>query len=203
MGSSTEELTSDIATTRERMSTDIDALQDRVSPHAIVERRKHAVRSRMGSLRDKVMGTAHGVQSDASSMTSSAKERAAGTAHQVADRAHAAADTAQEEIEGSPLAAGLVAFGAGAVIAGILPASQKEAQVASSAVDTAREQGLPQEARQVGQDVARGVKQSARDAASEVKETASDSAEHLKGEGREAAEHVRSNARGPGSGAAY
>lgn len=203
MGSSTEELTSDIATTRDRMATDIDALQDRVSPHAIVERRKHAVRSRVGSLRDKVMGRAHEVRSEASSMTSTAKDRASGTAHQVADRAHAAADTAQEEIAGSPLAAGLVAFGAGAVIAGLLPASQKEAEVASAAVDTAREHHVADEAKQVGREVAQGVKERARDAASEVKETASGSAEHLKDESRSAAEHVRSDARAPGSRPTY
>ena len=40
MGQSTEELSSDIAQTRQSMTANVDALQDRVSPSAIVERRK-------------------------------------------------------------------------------------------------------------------------------------------------------------------
>ena len=66
MGQSTEELTSDIAQTRESMTANVDALQDRVSPSAIVERRKQAARSRVQGMRDRVMGSAHGVSSSAS-----------------------------------------------------------------------------------------------------------------------------------------
>ena len=43
MGTSTEELSNDIARTRAELSQDVDALQDRVSPSAIMERRKYAV----------------------------------------------------------------------------------------------------------------------------------------------------------------
>ena len=46
MGQSTEELTTQIAGTRESLATDLDALQNRVSPSAIVERRKEAARGR-------------------------------------------------------------------------------------------------------------------------------------------------------------
>jgi hypothetical protein len=38
MGQSTEELTSQIEDTRGRMASDLDALQDKVSPAAIVQR---------------------------------------------------------------------------------------------------------------------------------------------------------------------
>jgi hypothetical protein len=38
MGQSTEELRSEIEQTRQSMTADVDALQDRVSPTAIVER---------------------------------------------------------------------------------------------------------------------------------------------------------------------
>ena len=47
MGQSTEELRSEIEQTRQSMTADVDALQDRVSPTAIVERRKQAARSRV------------------------------------------------------------------------------------------------------------------------------------------------------------
>ena len=44
MGTSTEELSNDIARTRADLEQDLDALQDKVSPSAIMERRKTAVR---------------------------------------------------------------------------------------------------------------------------------------------------------------
>ena len=49
MGQSTEELSNEIEETRRSMTTNVDALQDRVSPSAIVERRKAAARGRMQS----------------------------------------------------------------------------------------------------------------------------------------------------------
>ena len=58
MGQSTEELSQEIAETRRSMSSNVDALQDRVSPSAMVERRKAAARSRLRSARERVMGTA-------------------------------------------------------------------------------------------------------------------------------------------------
>ena len=58
MGQSTEELNSDIAGTRQALSSDLDALQGRVSPSAIIERRKEATRSRLRGLKDRVMGVA-------------------------------------------------------------------------------------------------------------------------------------------------
>ena len=42
MGQSTEELNTQIAGTRDHLAADLDALQDKISPAAIVERRKAA-----------------------------------------------------------------------------------------------------------------------------------------------------------------
>ena len=104
MGPSTEELNTEIAQTRQSMTANVDALQDRVSPSAIVERRKQAARSRVQGVRDKVMGTAHGVRSSSAGTAGSAKDSAA-------DAAHGLVSGTQERVEGAPLAAGLVAFG--------------------------------------------------------------------------------------------
>jgi hypothetical protein len=60
MGSTPEELNHEIAGTREALATDLDALQDRVSPQAILDRRKAAVRSQAQHLRSRVMGAAPG-----------------------------------------------------------------------------------------------------------------------------------------------
>ena len=110
MGTSTEELSSDIAQTRQSLTQDVDALQDRVSPSAIIERRKTAVRGRLSTVKDRVMGGGHDAMHGVSGTTSSA------------------GDAIEQRVEGSPLAAGLIAFGAGLVIAGLIPASKVEAR---------------------------------------------------------------------------
>ena len=76
MGQSTEELSGDIEETRRSMTTNVDALQDRVSPAAIVERRKEAARGRMQSMRDRVMGSAQSVRSSADHSAASSRQPA-------------------------------------------------------------------------------------------------------------------------------
>ena len=160
------------------MTADVDALQDRVSPSAIVERRKQAARSRVQGVRDKVMGTAHGVSSSASGTAGSAKDSAGGAVDSVKGTAQDAVSGAQDKVQGAPLAAGLIAFGAGLIVAALIPASEKEAVAAGHVVDAAKEHGQPvvDQAKSVAQDVVDGVKETAAEAAQEVKDTASDSA---------------------------
>ena len=171
MGQSTEELTTQIDETRRRMAADLDTLHDRVSPSAIVERRKQAVRGRFASVKDKVMGSA---QSTASSVTD-------------------AVSAAPERYEGAPLAAGVVAFGAGVVLASLLPASRAEAEAAHRVVETAKEQGRPvlEEARTAAHDVAERVKESTRESAQHVKESAQESARTVQDETQSSADTVR------------
>jgi len=186
MGQSTEELNSQIEDTRQRMASDLDTLQDRVSPSAIVERRKQAVKGRFASAKDKVMGTAHSAKDSVTSSASSAGSS-------VTSAPGAAVGTAQSQVEGSPLAAGLVAFGAGLVIASLVPASRVEAEAAHRVVETAKDKGQPllEEARAAGEEVAGQVKRSATEAAQQVKESAQDSAQTVKEEGQSSAETVR------------
>ena len=187
MGQSTEELSSEIAETRQSMTANVDALQDKVSPSAIVERRKQAARGRMLGVRDRVMGTAHSVRS-------SAGDTAGSTTGSVKDSAQSAVSGAQDRVEGSPLAAGLVAFGAGMLISALIPASEKEAVAAGHVVDAAKEHGQPvmDQAKSMAQDVAQDVKETATQAAQEVKDTATDSAERVKSEGKSGVGEVRS-----------
>ncbi len=80
---------------------------------------------------------------------------------------------------GAPLAAGLVAFGAGVVLASLLPASRIEAEAAHRVVETAKEQGQPllDEARAAGEEIVRNLKESATDSARQVKDSAQESAQ--------------------------
>ena len=178
MGQSTEELTNQIEDTRQRMASDLDTLQDRVSPSAIVERRKQAVRGGISSIKDKVMGTT-------SSMSGG-----------VSETGSSVASTAQERFEGAPLAAGVVAFGAGVVLASLMPASRIEAEAAHRVVETAKEQGQPllDEARSAGEEIVDQVKQSAMDSAQQVKQSAQESAHAVTKETQTSTDAVREQA---------
>ena len=189
MGQSTEELRAEIEQTRQSMTYDVDALQDKVSPSAIVERRKEAARSRARGMRDKVMGTAHSLGSSTSGTAGSTMDSATGAVGSVKG-------TAQDKVQGAPLAAGLVAFGAGMIVSALIPASETEAVAAGHVVDAAKEHGQPvvDQAKSVAQDVAEDVKETATQAAAEVKDTAAEGADRVKSEGQSGVDEVRSQA---------
>jgi len=192
MGQSTEELTSQIEDTRGRMATDIDALQDKVSPSAIVQRRKEATKNRLASVRDKVMGSAQSAGGTVSDKVPSPS----GVASSVQGGAQSAVTSAQDRVQGSPLAAGLVAFGAGVVIASLLPASKAEAEAAHHLVETAKDKGQPliDDAKSAGQELGQDLKGRATSAAQQVKDTATESAQQVKDEAQSSAESVKSEA---------
>lgn len=185
MGQSTDTLTRDIESTRESLSRDFDELTDKVSPGRIIDRRKEAVGSKVRNVKDKIMGTAD-----------SATSSAAGAGQNVGEAASHAVDTAGQQVRGNPLAAGLVAFGAGMVISALLPATEAEAAAAEKLVDTAQEQGQPlvDQAKSAAQEVAGNLKSSATEAAEDLKESAQESVENVKGEAQDATEEVKDKA---------
>lgn len=188
MGQSAEELTTQIEDTRERMAGNLDTLQDRMSPSAIVERRKQAARDRVSSVKDKVMGSAHSAKDSVSSAASSATSGVSGTGRDVAS-------TAQDQLQGSPLAAGLVAFGAGVVLASMLPASRMEAEAAHRVVETAKEhQDVLEDAKSAGQEIVQNLKDTASDSARQVKDSAQESAQTVKQESQSSAQSVKDEA---------
>jgi gas vesicle protein len=192
MGQNSEELTTtpaDIAATRSNLSRDIDELTDKVSPARVVDRRKAAARNRLGSVKEKLMGSA----SNAGGSVSGAASNATGS---VSDTASSALDSVGSRAQGNPLAAGLVAFGAGMLISALIPASEKEAELAKSAVDAAKEHGQPvlDEAKSVGQQIGQDLKESAADSAQQVKASAQESVENVKQEGQSSAETVKQDA---------
>ena len=197
MGQDTEGLTTtpaDIDATRTNLSRDIDELTDKVSPGRVVERRKQAAKGRIGSVRDKVMGAVPMSGSGGSGGGVGGKvSDAAGTD---SDSAGGAVDAIGSKAQGNPLAAGLVAFGAGMLISALIPASEKEAEVAQRAVDAAKEHGQPvvDEAKSVGRQVGQELKESAAESAQQVKETAQDSVENVKQQGQSSARTVKDQA---------
>jgi gas vesicle protein len=180
MGKEPEVIETEIEGTREDLSRNLDALADRVSPGKVVGRQVDGVKTRLGGAKDKVFGSA---------------QSAGGS---VADAPGNAASAVADRAEGNPLAAGLIAFGAGWLLSSLLPASDKEAQLAGQAVDLAKEHGQPlvDHAKNVGQEIGEDLKDKATEAASDLKTSAQESAEHVKDEGQSAAQSVKDDAQG-------
>lgn len=194
MGERTEEqLTRDIEGTREDLSRNFDALNDKVSPSRVIERRKQAVRNRLGSMKDRIMGTTDDMRTSAQNAGGSVADRASSAVDSAASAAGDAAKTVQQRAEGNPMAAGLIAFGAGALISSLIPASEKESRAAQTLVETAKDKGQPllDEAKSVGQEMGQELKDRAADATQEVKASAQESMEHVKQEGQSSARTVK------------
>ncbi|MFW6776185.1 DUF3618 domain-containing protein [Nocardioides sp. CPCC 205120] len=187
MGQSPEELTAEIARTRGALATDLDELQDKVSPSAIVDRKKAAARQRVLGVREKVMGGAN----DARDKVAGGAEDAGNAASNAASQA---AETAQQRYDGAPLAAGVAAFGLGMVISALIPASKVEARAAAQVTDTLKEQAAPlvDDAKAAAADMGQSLRDSAASSVEEVRQTAQDAATHVQEEGASSAQNVKS-----------
>ena len=94
--------------------------------------------------------------------------------------------------QGSPIAAGLIAFGAGLLVSSLLPASRAEQQAAEAVKDTA--QPMVDDLTDTAKEVAGNLKEPAQQALEEVKSTATDAAATVKDEATSAADDVKSQA---------
>jgi HEAT repeat protein len=192
MGTRADELKSDLERQREALGEDLEAVGDRVSPGRVVERRRAALRQGFGRLRDRVMGTAdRGGMSDAAG---TASQRAGEATEAVKDRLSAAPQAVGSATEGNPLAAGLIAFGAGLLTASLVPPTQREYQAAEQLKPMLDD--VKDEAKTVAQEAAENLRPQAEDAVAQVREQATSAAETVKDEAGSASEQVKSDASG-------
>jgi cell division septum initiation protein DivIVA len=200
MTSDPDQIRSSIEQTQQNLSVDVDALTDKVSPPKIVERRVQQTRSAMTSVKERIMGSTSDRTSSlggtVSSSASSARDTVASTASSAADMAGSAPDLARQRTRGNPLAAGLIAFGAGWLVASLLPATETEQQAASQVKDLAAEKGRPvvQQLSQAGQEAAQELRESAQQRAQSVRETATDAASTVRDEAQSHASDVTDHA---------
>ena len=207
-----------IEDTRRELSYDVDALNEKVNPARVMDRRVTAAKGRITRVKEKVMGSAsdttsaaHYRASNAAGTVQGAASNAAGT---VQDAASSAADSVQNaastavgavqqapdtivrQTQGNPLAAGLIAFGVGWLVSSILPASEKEKQLAQQAETAIRENkdALLEPAKQAAQEVGEQLKPAAQQAVESVKATAQDAATTVAEEGKSAAADVQGKA---------
>jgi hypothetical protein len=196
-----------IEDTRRELSYDVDALNEKVNPARVVDRRVSAAKGRISNLKEKVMGSAQdttssaqGMASDAAgsvqSAASSAADTVTGAASSAAGAVQQAPDAIVKQTQGNPLAAGLIAFGVGWLVSSLLPASEKEKQLAQQAESAVREHkdAILEPAKQAAQEIGEQLKPAAQEAVESVKSTAQDAAATVKDEGQSAVQDVQGQA---------
>ena len=196
-----------IEQTQRELSYDVDALNEKVNPSRVMDRRVSAAKGRFSRARERVMGSAHDTRASAQYRTQNAAgtvqdkaqgaaESVQGAAQQAAQAVQQAPDTIVRQAQGNPLAAGLIAFGVGWLVSSLLPASERERQLAQQAESAVREHKdtLLQPAKEAAQEIREELQPAAQQAVQEVKSTAQDAAQTVKQEGQSAAQDVQGQA---------
>lgn len=177
MSDSPDQIRADIERTREELGMDVDALADKVTPSKIAQRQADKALGAFSAVRERVMGVA---------------DDAASSASDLAHQAGHAAGHAKSKAEGSPLAVGLIAFGAGLLISSLIPASRKEKVMAEQVKDAA--QPLVDEMTDVAKEVAEDLKEPAQAAVAAVQGRASEAVDAVKNEAADATDTVKGQA---------
>ncbi|MBM0276826.1 DUF3618 domain-containing protein [Micromonospora tarensis] len=162
MSSDPDRIRREIETTRNELSSDVDALTDKVNPRRIAGDRVGQARSVFTRAKEKVMGTSSHMGQEAnqrmSHMVGSVRDETRSLGHQsreamgsvrdearslghqsreamgsVRDEARSLGHQSREQAQGNPVAAGLVAFGVGLLAASLIPPSGRERQLAGQA----------------------------------------------------------------------
>jgi gas vesicle protein len=181
MSNDPDEIRREIARTRTELSENVNALGDKVNPGSIAKRQVGRVRGAATSVKDAVLGSA----ADAADTAGSA----AGT---VGDAVTDAPTAVTRRAQGSPIAAGLIAFGAGLLVSSLLPASRAEQQAAEAVKDTA--QPLVDDLTDTAKHVAENLKEPAQQAIAEVKATTTDAVDTVRDDATSAATDVKDHA---------
>ncbi len=177
-----DQIRSEIEATRSDLSSNVNALTESVKPGNVARRQVDKVGDAVTGLKDRVMGATD----DATSATSNGLSSAKDAASDVPAKARRGA-------RGNPVAAGLIAFGAGWLLGSVLPASDAEAQAASAIKD--RAQPLTEQVTQAAKEVAGNLQEPAQQAVQEVRSTATDAAGTVKDEAQSTASDLKSTSK--------
>lgn len=207
MGATPDQLKQRIDHTRQELSSDVDSLADRVLPSRVAQRKVTSVRTTMATVRERVMGSAeHATQATsgslhaaAGSVTSAASQATGSVADSVSTAAGAVSQTAQDlpdlamtRTQGNPLAAGLLAFGAGMVVASLLPETKPERQAGQALREHASDLTAPmtEAAKESVAQVKEAVAPVAREAVEDLRQTATEAVDATRQQAQDATSEV-------------
>ena len=193
MTNNPEQIRAEIEVTRAELSRDVDALAQTVRPANVARRQKHKVSSAVFGVKDKAGSAVLGVKDAVMGGASQAQSTGDAALKTTGEAISSAPQMAQQEAQGNPLAAGLIAFGAGWLAGSLLPATRAERQAAH----TLKEQASPlaQEVSNMTKETAQSLQGPAREAAAQVKSKAAEAVQTVKEEGSSAAAEVADTAR--------
>ncbi|CCH21708.1 DUF3618 domain-containing protein [Micromonospora lupini] len=189
MTSDPDRIRREIETTRNDLSSDVDALADKVNPRRIAGDSVGQARGALTRAKEKMMGSSNHLGQEAG-------QRMSHAAGSVRDETRSLGQQSREQAQGNPLAAGLVAFGVGLLAASLIPPSGRERQLAGRAKDMVSEHsgGLRQQASQVGHQVQDNLREPAQQAAQSVRASAQQGVSAVRDQGRSAAGQVQGQA---------
>lgn len=168
MASQSDQLTREIAATRGRMDRTLDDVGERAGPGRLKQR----ARTTLESARETIMGTA-----------GHAQERVSETTHQ-------AGSAVRDRSTGNPLAAGMVAFGAGLLAGSVIPESSTEKQL-SREVQSKVQEPMREHGQRAAEQVSDRVGERAGEAKERVAAEARGAKEDVSSDLRERGEAVR------------
>lgn len=215
----TEDLRRQIGQTRADMGRTVTQIEYRVSPSSVARRQVRKVQGGLGRARTAVMGSpeydwptpstsgdgdgdlrgqaseyADRAREQASEYSDRAREQASAYADQARATAQEAPERAREATAGNPLAAGLVAFGIGALAGTLLPASEPERRAAGKLREEFEEPAR-EEAQRAGEQVRDRVQSRAQEGAEQVKATAQEAADRTQGQAQASGERLQEHAK--------
>jgi hypothetical protein len=177
-----DRIRAEIAATRSELADDVSALADRTSPKRMAQRRWDSVRYRAQSVRDKVMGASAEAKETVS-------DKASDVASDVASAVREMPQAVTRQAQGSPIGAGLIAFGVGLVAAALIPETRQERRLGAQVADRAGE--LMEPVRSLASDLGEDIKSSASQAASEVGQAAKDAATDTAAQAKQSAQAAK------------
>lgn len=199
MSTEPSEIRAQIEQTRSNLSDTVDALADQANPVHVARREVSKVRGKLRGFLDRIVGSAQ----DAADTTVGAVQRSLhdtqGSAQGLMDRASSVGDAVADaprairhQTEGSPLTAGVVAFGLGLLVAAAFPPSRKEQELALAAKEQA--QPVTEQFAAAGKEMAENLAEPARQAVDSLKESATQAVRHVQDEGKDAIADVQDTA---------
>lgn len=180
----------DIERTRSDLSHDVNALADEANPGNVVRRQVEGVKDSAQNLKERVFGSSD----DPYELYGepSARDRAAQVGQDARQAVQGAPRQLKQRTRGNPLAAGLIAFGAGALLGSLIPTTRREQQLATDLKDKA--QPLVDQAQAAAKEAAEHLRPQAEQAVANVKESATESAQFVANEGSLQAQGVKDHA---------
>lgn len=189
MSNDPDQIRDQIEVTRSNLSSDVNTLADTVRPGNVARRQLDKVRGAATSTKARVMGTASDLRSNASDVGSTGTSTVSDIASSSQEALKAAPGAVKAKTQGNPLAAGLIAFGAGWLVASVIPATRQEQRAAEKVKENASL--VTDQVSDAAKHVGSNLQGPAQEALDSVKVRAADAADTVRSEGTTAARNVR------------